>query len=57
MKRRLGLRSLTTGRFYDEIINKTILLKQKMNRTADNIIIKATCKREEVWTDSETLNK
>ena len=57
MKRRLGLRSLTTGRFYDEIINKTVLLKQKMNSTADNIIIKATNKREEVWTDSETLNK
>lgn len=43
------LRSLTTGRIYNEVINKTIMLRENMNRFCDHLVIKATNKREEAW--------
>ena len=49
------LRSLTTGRLFNEVINKTIMLQENMNRFCDHIIIKATNEREKAWEEETSM--
>ena len=45
----MGIKSETTGRLVDEFINKTVMLKENMNSKFDNLIVKATVKRDDIW--------